>query len=237
MTSPARLHFERVSAAEASASAAAAGDEVMSGSAHELMLYKLAQDKLRLKAIESITSKIAVKVELLPEYEAYIAGVLSERPGVRDDVVTTYMMWAIDAGEIAKALTVAEYVLAAGLPMPDQFNRSAPCLVAEEIADYYLLGLKSDRPVDLAAMAQTIAITEGRDMPDQVRAKMHKAIGFGLLASIGDLAEAGPDAADSLQAARESLQAAVELHDGTGVKKDIERIDRALKKLLPPAAE
>lgn len=237
MTSPARRHFERVSAAEASASAAAAGDQVMSGSAHELMLYKLAQDKLRLKAIESIASKIALKVELLPDYEPYIAGVLAERPAVRDDVVTTYMMWAIDAGEITKALTVAEYVLAAGMPMPDQFNRSAPCLVAEEIADYYLLGLKSDRPVDLAVIAQTLAITEGRDMPDQVRAKLHKAIGLGLLAALGDLTEAGTDAAESLQAARNSLQAAVELHDGTGVKKDIERVDRALKKLLPPAAD
>ena len=53
-------------------------------------------------------------------------------------------------------------------------------------------------------------------MPDEVRAKLHKAIGYGLAAS---------DPAKALDHLRRALQ----LFANVGVKKDIERLERELK--------
>jgi hypothetical protein len=55
-------------------------------------------------------------------------------------------------------------------------------------------------------------------MPDQVRAKLHFAIGR-------HLAKAGTDDATAL----DHLRRAVELHDKVGAKKDIEQLERKLR--------
>lgn len=58
-------------------------------------------------------------------------------------------------------------------------QRSSGCLIAEECADYALRlkdGIDADTLMYLLAADK---ITTGQDMPDEVRAKLHKAIGYG----------------------------------------------------------
>ncbi len=122
--SPAKAHFLRVTAAQEAA--ATAPHQGMEGAnAYELQLAQLYQDRSRLKNIQSGEGKAALKVELLPAYQPYISGVLQAGKGAQDEVVTTVMLWRIDAGDYAGALDIANYVLAHDLVMPDRFARTA----------------------------------------------------------------------------------------------------------------
>ncbi|HBO5145585.1 TPA: terminase, partial [Pseudomonas aeruginosa] len=125
--SPAKAHFLRVTAAQEAA--ATAPHQGMEGAnAYELQLAQLYQDRSRLKNIQSGEGKAALKVELLPAYQPYISGVLQAGKGAQDEVVTTVMLWRIDAGDYAGALDIADYVLAHDLVMPDRFARTAGCV-------------------------------------------------------------------------------------------------------------
>lgn len=220
--SPARAHFERVSAAQRTA--AETPEQRVNANAYELMLVKLAEDKRRLHELQSIERRIEVKRTLLPEYVSWIDGVLAGNQGVQDDVLMTVMVWSIDVGDYERALTIAGYAIDHKLAMPDQYKRSTGCLIAEEIADQALRG-KDGISAELTSwltVAQMLTTTE--DMPDEVRAKLAKAIGYGL--------DQGGAKAEAL----EQLRRALELHAKVGVKKDIERIEREIKNLATPPA-
>ncbi|MFM0284146.1 phage terminase small subunit [Paraburkholderia sediminicola] len=218
MKSPAQRHFERVSAEEAAASAAP-GESLAGVSAYELMLAKLATDRRRLKSIASIERKIAVKrAELLPEYVDYVAGALAGGRGAQDDVLTTVMIWRVDAGDYAGALDIARYALAHRMTLPDQYDRQLATAIAEEFAEAALSAFKkggADIGVTTAQLVEVAQLTESADMHDQVRAKMHKALGY--------MAERDGNG----KAAREHLGRALELDARVGVKQDIARLEKA----------
>lgn len=216
MSSPAHRHYQRVTAAEASAKAAANEQPVMVGNAYELMLAQLDTDRRRLKSIQSVDRKIETKRELLPAYGAYVAGVLDAGRGVQDDVLMTVLVWRIDVGDLHGAIAIARHALAHKLLLPDQYQRSLGCLLAEEFADGALKVLKSGGTVDIPALETIAELTADEDMPDEVRAKLLKAIGLGLESTAPALAQ-------------DYLQQALAKHDGVGVKKDLERIARTIK--------
>lgn len=212
-TSHAKAHFQRLAAAQAGEKTA----DIVVGTQYELMLAKLAEDRRRLKAVQSIERKADVKRQLLPEYQPWLDGVLNGDSGQQDDVLTTCMVWHIDVGNLAEALRLADYVIAHNLALPDQYQRSSGCLIAEECADYALRlkdGIDADTLMYLLAADK---ITTAQDMPDEVRAKLHKAIGYGY------------DQSGQKELALEELRRALELNDKVGVKKDIERIERDIR--------
>ncbi len=213
---PARAHRQRVLAAMRGEK-----DEVLDARAetqYELMLMQLAEHRRRLKQIQSIERKIEVKRQFLPEYEPYVQGVLQGNSGRQDDVLMTILVWYIDAGEIGKALPLAEYALQHELQTPDRYERSTACLVAEEIADTALKLMDSESAVSADLIGQSSSITEEHDMFDQVRARLLKAYGM-------SLTKAG-----NKPAAIEPLKRALELDERSGVKKLIEQTEREIKK-------
>ncbi len=211
-----KQHFQRVAAAEASAKAAGDGQPGMTGNAYELMLAQLDADRRRLKAIQSVERKIEVKREILPTYDDYIAGVLDAGRGVQDDVLMTVLVWRIDVGDLRGAIAIARHALEHKLTLPDQYKRTLGCLLVEEFADGALRAIKVGEAVDTGALGVVADLTADEDMPDEVRAKLYKAIGLAL------------EAADPAQA-QEYLTQALAKHEGVGVKKDLERIARTLK--------
>lgn len=223
MISPARAHFIRHSAAHA---AAAVGDEISpNASVYELMLAKLAEDQRKLKAIQSVERKIALKAELLPEYIPYVQGVLEGGKGRQDDVLVSVMVWRTDVRDWSGALDIAAYALAHEMVMPDHYHRTLATVVVEEIADQALQMTQQKEPLDLEALLRAEQLTEPYDMPDQVKAKLQKALGYALL----DKAEAEGRSKEALQAALDKLLRAIELDAKAGVKKDIERLEREIK--------
>lgn len=214
MSSPARRHFERVTAEQAAASAAADGRPSMEGATiYDLMLLKLNTDRRRLKSVQSVERKVEVKREVLPEYSDYVDGVLAGGRGAQDEVLTTLMMWRVDVGDIAGALPIAAYALEHNMAMPDAYERTLATAFAEEVADQ-ALSLFNTEPVDVELLQAVAHLTAPHDMFDQVRAKLHKAIGYALQ--------------DDPAAALPYLQRAVQLHEHVGVKKDIARLEREL---------
>lgn len=216
----ARKHFDRVSAAQAADAAGDDSEVYRRSSPYELMLLQLNADRRRLKDIQSIERKIDLKRELLPGYAPYVDGVLSGGKGAQDDVLMTVMLWRLDTGSYPGALAIGRYALQYGLVMPDQYKRDVATVIAEEVA----LGVlrvydqpEYDRSTLAHVLIETDLLTRDRDMPDEVRARLHKALGYCLRDT------------DPGQALAE-FKRALELHDKAGVKKDIEQLERELKK-------
>ncbi|MWL87168.1 terminase endonuclease subunit [Cupriavidus sp. SW-Y-13] len=234
MSSPARDHFLRVTAAR-TAAAADAANPLRHATGHELMLAQLAEHKRALKQIQSIERKADAKRAMLPVYAPWIEGVLEADAGIQDEVFMTVMVWHIDVGDFPGALPLARYAIRHHLVMPDQYQRTTACLIAEEYATMTIKASEAGQPVDIEALAEVAEIVQGEDMPDEVRAKLHKALGYASLTLIDDLP---PDEQQTRRrAALVNLQRALELHSKVGVKKDMERLERDIKNAVPAAAQ
>ena len=229
--SPAKRHFARVTAAKEAAKKAPG--QLMDGAGiYEQHMMLLQDHRARLKNIQSGEGKAAFKRNVLPQYQAYIAGVLQADTGAQDTVVATVMVWLIDAGMYAAALDLAAYMLRHKLALPDQFQRTTGCAVAEEIAEAALAAQQTGNVFDYGLLPKVIALTASEDMPDQVRAKLYLAAGRAVLRRVAD--DVLPPAAE-LQGCVADLRRAIELHGSCGGKKDLERAERALKKATAAA--
>ncbi len=219
----ARKHFEKVSAAQAAETAKDKGETVISGNAADTMLARLRGHEVILKNIKSTRAKIIKKREFLPEYEGYIDGIISSGTGLQDNVVTTIMVWRFDISDLVGGLEIAAYVLEHDLKLPERFSRNAATMVLEVIADLCEAtkpeGDQAKNFID--ALGEAFELTDGMDMPDEVRAKSYKQLGF--------LQEA-----DHPQAALDSLNAAFEFDPKSGVKTKIGQLEKLLKPADPP---
>ncbi|MDR2924709.1 MAG: hypothetical protein LBU76_01935 [Azoarcus sp.] len=222
MTSPARRHRQRVRALAAHQAARGGLLPVAESKPYELLLARLDADMRRLKLIQSIEKKVETKREMLPEYAAWIEGALEADSGEPDDILMTVMVWRIDTGDFHGALKIADYALRHGLKLPARYSRTPGCLIAEEFAEAAKKTLDDKRLPDLAALAEAARLTAEADMPDEVRAKVQKAMGLTL--------ELHGQPAQAL----ERLRRALVLNPNAGVKKDIERLERSIKN-NPPA--
>lgn len=214
MTSPARRHLMRQLAVEA---AQRKNDPLRHANGYELMMLKLSEDKRKLKQVRSQERKAELKRQLLPDYVPWVAGVLAEGNGAQDAILMTVMIWRLDAGDIPGALDIARYALRYKLAPPGNFTRSTPYLIAEDIAESATRAHEAGEAVNIDHLTQTMELTDAEDMPDQVRAKLHKITGY-------VLRETG-----RAELALNHLKRALQLHNGCGVKKDIERLERAIR--------
>ncbi|ELQ8551572.1 terminase endonuclease subunit [Salmonella enterica] len=212
MTSPAQRHMMRVSASQAAQREQA---PLRHATAYEQMLVKLADDRRTLKNIRSNERKAEKKRELLPFYAPWVAGVLTDGRGAQDDIVMTVMLWRLDAGDIAGALEIAPYALKYGLT--SDHRRTTPYMLVEEVALAAQRLRDAGESVDLSWLQTTIDLTDGADVPDMVRARLHKVTGQ-------TLRDAGMNAEALAQ-----FQRAMQLDRNAGVRKEIERLERALK--------
>lgn len=198
--------------------------------AHEQIMHRLRMDQGALKRVQSDQAKAAMKRQLLPHYEGWIEGTLDGNSGRQDEVIVTLMVWAIDAGDYALAARIGRYVVTHGLLMPDRFNRTAATVLVDEICDPILVQVKADDAIDvtpyLAVLDEVADFTSGSDMPDVVRAKLCKARAFALRNGT----------TEEQTTALELLRQALTLDAGAGVKKEIDRLARVVKKATAAAA-
>lgn len=221
MLTPAQRHFDRVMAERRSSRGASSAEKT----AYEQVLFRLRMDKADLSRIQSNAGKAKLKSERLPDYQPWIDGALAADTGQADEVITTVMIWAADAGDIAQALRIGQYVLRHQIPMPDQYKRTTATVLVEEICDPILAAFKAN-PAKVTVSIDNLnalnGITIHEDMPDQVRAKLFKAMGYTVRIQ---------QDVESQQLARAHLQDAIKLNAKIGVARDIELLDRNIKKL------
>ena len=216
MTSPARAHRERMLAALQGA--ASPEQDRTAANAYELQLMQLAEHSRTLKGIQSIERKIDAKRTMLATYKPWIDGLLAADRGGQDDVLVTVTLWHLDTGDLAGALPMADYVIRHKLNTPDQYERTAPTLIAEEVADTAIKLQEAGTGPDLFLLINYLRLLQDCDIFDQVRAKLHKAVGRAYLAEGGK------------EPAAEHYRRALELHDKVGLKKDLEVLEREIKK-------
>lgn len=221
MLTPAQRHFQRVMA-ERHGKTDEQSDTART--AHEQIMHRLRMDQSALRRVQSDQAKAAMKRQLLPHYEGWIEGTLDGDSGRQDEVIVTLMVWAIDAGDYVLAARIGRYVVAHGLLMPDRFNRTAATILVDEICDPILVQVKADDTTDvtpcLSVLDDVADFTADSDMPDVVRAKLCKARAFALRNGTTE------EQAIALALLRQALT----LDAGAGVKKEIERLARAVKK-------
>ncbi|APM56421.1 phage terminase small subunit [Klebsiella pneumoniae] len=227
MLTPAQKHFQKVMA-ERHGKTDEQSDTART--AHEQIMHRLRMDQSALKRVQSDQAKAAMKRQLLPHYEGWIEGTLDGDSGRQDEVIVTLMVWAIDAGDYALAVRIGRYVVTHGLLMPDRFNRTAATVLVDEICDPILVQVKADDATDvtpyLAVLDEVADFTSGSDMPDVVRAKLCKARAFALRNGT----------TEEQVTALELLRQALTLDAGAGVKKEIDRLARVVKKAAAAAA-
>lgn len=254
---PFQQHRQRVLAATSSGVAASigypvagarlaandAGPPSAAGTEYRRQLAQLLHDRQRLKQIQSRQTKIELKRELIPAYDAWIDGVLEAttdgQPGAQDEILVTMMIWRIDIGDYAAALPLIAYSLKWGLQMPAHFKRTLAAFAVEEIAlaAVRVLAPSAEPPAldQVKAMTEALAgierLTHDCDMPDEIRAHLHKAIAMAILAG-GE--EDGPDRRVRESQALKRFQLALDLDPRSGVKGDIGRLQRSLNKEPPP---
>lgn len=222
MTSPARRNRERKLAALQGA--ANPQFDQMRANAYELQLMQLAEHRRTLKGIQSIERKIDAKRPMLAVYQPWIDGVLAADRGGQDDVLVTVMLWHLDTGDLEGAIPMASYVIRHGLSTPDRYERTAATMIAEEVADTAIKQQEAGAGPSLPLLNRYLALLDDCDIFDQVRAKLHKAVGRACLAE------------GLKQQAAEHYRRAIELHDKVGIKKELEVLERELKKEQQPDA-
>lgn len=213
MMTPAQRHAMRVSAIQA---AQRDNAPLRHATPYEQMLVKLAADRRTLKEIHSKETKAEKKRDLLPFYLSWVTAVLENGTGAQDDILVTVMLWRLDAGDLPGALEIARYALRYSLAMPEKHARTVPYMLAEEVALAALRARDAGQPVSAAILLETLSLTAQSDMPDEVRARLHKVTGL-------TLRDAG-----QLHDAMTHLLRAVQLDRNAGVRKDIERLTREL---------
>lgn len=223
MATPAERRYQRMTAAAMGSDSPIAVHRA--DNLYEQMLMLLTEHRRALKTIQSLDRKLQAKARMAPEYEAYLAGILDSNSGRQDDVLVTLMLWYIDIGTIEKALPLAEYALKHNLVMPDRFERGLACIVAEEVAETAFRLQETETPITAELLMRTVALTRDHDMFDEARAKLFKQLGL------------AQEAAGHLTDALVSYEVALKLHDKSGVKKYIERVQRELKKDVQKPAE
>ncbi|EPM4139505.1 hypothetical protein SB5531_02484 [Klebsiella variicola] len=226
MLTPAQRHFQRVMA-ERHGKAEDLSDTART--AHEQILHRMRMDMAALKRIQGEQAKAALKRQMLPNYEGWIEGTLEGNSGRQDEVITRLMIWAIDVRDYPLAARIGRYVIAHNLAMPDRFNRTAATALVDEICDPILVQVKADDSTDvspyLAVLDDVADFTAASDMPDMVRAKLHKARAFAL--------RNGTPAEQEI--ALGLLRTALVMDPGAGVKKEIDRLARVVKKAAAEA--
>jgi hypothetical protein len=228
-----------IAAGTAVAPSEPAGD-TEAGREYATMRVLLHDDLRKLADVASIEARNPMKAAMAAAYRDWIDGVLAageQGLASQDEILVTNMIWAIDYRDFDYALRLAAHVLKFNLVLPERYNRTAACFVAEDIAT---VALEQHEAVTLEQLVRANALTAGADMPDPARAKLHKAIGRAYerraeaFDPTADNAPAGGKAAYTEEALNH-LKRALQLDSNVGVKKDVERIARTLRKLAEAA--
>ena len=215
----ARRHFEKTTAEIAAAEAG--GADLGSLSAYQRLLKSLHDDKVLLKSVSSIADKVHIKKQALPAYQEWIDGITAAGTVQADDrIAATVIVWMIDCGLLDEAMPLADVLIHSGLESADEYSRSMPEIIVEQMADQ----IESGSEISAESLKTLIEWATAKkedglheiNLADVIRAKLLKAA--------GEKAEAADDNETALNLYRQ----AVGYNDKAGVKKRIEALEKQL---------
>lgn len=210
--------------------------------AYDRLRMQLIEDRRLLKATQSVERKIELKRGFLPVYAPWVEGALAGDGAGEDEILQYVMIWSIDTGAYDLGLELVDHALRHGLGMPEHFRRDLATWAAEEIAEAATKAFNAAKsaegaPFPHGVLGRVEQLVAGRDMHDEVRAKICKAVGL----ECAWLAENPPEGqavagwrSSQLEAALACYRRAIELDAGIGLKRAAELIERDLRKETTP---
>lgn len=163
MTNPARDTRARVMSA-----AIEAADE--SDAAYVEVKEKLAGHMRRLNLIDE-SARAALLNTLLPQYDAYIAAEIAAATGRQNDVLLKLLSLKFLAGDVAGAMTIAEYAISSGMKY-DGAESMAEYIAGQVVAQAEAAGS--------VVLGRAVAATTGK-VPQQVAVSLSKALSLVLI--------------------------------------------------------
>ncbi len=163
MTNPARDTRARVMSA-----AIEAADE--SDAAYVEVKEKLAGHMRRLNLIDE-SARAALLNTLLPQYDAYIAAEIAAETGRQNDVLLKLLSLKFLAGDVAGAMTIAEYAISSGMKY-DGAESMAEYIAGQVVAQAEAAGS--------VVLGRAVAATTGK-VPQQVAVSLSKALSLVLI--------------------------------------------------------
>jgi hypothetical protein len=207
------------------------------------LLAALHENLRRLHEIESLERKIEAKRGMFPLFQDWVDGALAIEDAAtapQDVIVVTMMIWAADIGEWDRALQIFDHVLKHHLAMPEHYRRSPAAFIVEQLAEAAIAEPGS------ISHEQLERVRPGKgaewDMPDQVAAKFHRALGESW-ARRAETFEPDADSAPAggkpalVAAAIAELERAIQLNDHVGSKTMLRDLQREAKKLEAAAGQ
>lgn len=201
------------------------------------LLEQLGEDLHRLSQTQSVEAKIEAKREMLHRYRDWICGVLragDEGAATQDEIIAITFIWFLDIQDWEMAAQLGAHILTHKIKL-ERHKRTPATILAEDVAE---AALKDISAVDHGTLIAIDELTAPHDMPDEVRAKLKKAIGRNLADQAQRFdpeASEGPAGGKAalIEAALQQLRRALALNEKAGVKKDIELLERELTKITP----
>jgi hypothetical protein len=219
MLSPAAQHRHSSGNREALPTTAATNDTATAAreERHDtLVMTQFKADYHRMTHIKSRVTRIAVKRGILSQYQEWLNTFMDKQSyeGKETMMFVWLTLWHLDVGEWERGLALARFALHEGMGAPKDFARSLAETVTEEIAGGILKTGELASHADL--LDELAQLVDGRDMTDQITAKLHKARALARLTS---------DPAT----AREYLLTAAQLDPASGVKRYLKALDAGAK--------
>lgn len=176
----------------------------------------LSEDLLMLKATKSIERKEQIKRDILiPKYREQVLALI--KANKKHELISYYMIWCFDAGEIPEGLEIAEYCLQNEIKMPERFKSNVAFFVSNNLLDWgkaEFAAARSFEPYISDLLAKIEA--ENWDIDDACKAGFYTLLGRAELK------------AENYQEAVTKLVRAAEL--GGKVKTDLELAKKKLAK-------
>ena len=170
----------------------------------------------QLSNIRAIDKKVEFKKQWLPEFQGYIDACLAQSPAEQNHALMHLLVWAIDVEDLALAARIGQHAILNGMVMPERYKRTVAEVLAENIGEACIKNV--DLAIEHADLLESITeMIRGEDIVNEAHAKIYKALGLGL-------EESKPT--EALAAFKNALR----LNVNVGVKKNIEKLERLLKR-------
>lgn len=143
--------------------------------AARLMQVRINDDLKRISAIKSIEGKAELKRQLISDYQPFVDSYINSGFVVENQVLTEYMVWCFDIGEIHTALAMSVIAIEQGLTMPERFKGNVPTFVVDAVLVWALVEVEQGHSIEPYFNQVLGNLLDGSwDIPDALKAKVYK---------------------------------------------------------------
>lgn len=218
MLSPAAAHKKQVSHGAASRPV----QPEKGGDAATILAFEA--DLNRMSHIRSRQRRNQFKRDLIPTYQPWINEQMQSESvsAKRQRMFVWLLLWRVDAGDWMGALDMLPFAFAHGMQAPQDFSRTLAEAVTEQIIDGVVNQKQEAEQVGLLNDLQRMIA--GKDITDEISAKLHKCLGVAYLVS-------------EPQKALGLFEQAIKLNPRAGVRRLIDKLNKPAKVSKKQAAK